>query len=630
LWTNEQITPEVRTTAQYVTDLRHRIEETCAIARRNLEKATSRHLRHFNKGAKARDITPGSKVLLLLPEKNNKLELTWKGPFVVTGRLNPFDYRIEVNGKTRTYHANMLKEYHERVPEVEASTVMHEEEIFIDEKDENLRSYVNSLPSFPLHPTEGVNDVQVNSELTTMQKKQVDELLKRHHSVLSDSPGMTKLESCTLHTQSDKPVHVKQYPIPYAARDTVQREIQEMLKLGVIEPSISAYSAPIVLVKKKDGSVRFCIDYRRLNNELQFDSEPMPDVDQLFAKLSNAKYFSKLDLSKGYWQIPVDEKDRHKTAFSTPYGQYQWTAMPFGLKTAGAIFTRMMRKLIQPMGRDDVDNFIDDVLIASDSWEQHLEALECVMTRLDQAGLTAKPSKCYVGFHELSYLGHQIGKGKIQPEDDKIAKLSKAERPTTKKEIRAFLGLAGYYRKFVPRFAEIANPLTDMTKAKQPDKVIWTKPASDAFETLKACLCKKPIMLLPDPSKDYTLRTDASDKAIGAMLLQDHGEGLQPVAYASKKLSAAELNYATIEKECLACIWAIKKFEPYLYGKQFSLETDHQPLKYLEKSKTENGRLMRWALTLQQYDYRVKVIKGKDNIGADFMSRTFADEAYQA
>jgi hypothetical protein len=419
-------------------------------------------------------------------------------------------------------------------------------------------------------------------------------------------------------------VHLKQYPTRQEVKDIVHKEIQEMIMMGVIEPGVSEYSAPIVLVKKKDGTTRFCIDYRKLNNSLLSDSEQMPDVDALFGKLSKAKYFSKLDLSKGYWQIPVQEEDRKKTAFSTPFGQFQWKTMPFGLKTAGAIFTRMMRKLLLPLERDDIDNFIDDILVASETWEDHVIALEAVMKRLIEANLTAKPSKCYFGFSELSYLGHLVGKGKIKPEDDKVEKLRKAERPTTKTEVRAFLGLAGYYRKFVKNFSELAHPLTELTKGKQPEKVKWSVEAEKAFSDLKEHLCCKPVMCLPDKNKEFILRTDASNQAVGAVLLQDHGDGPQPVAYASRKLKDAEKNYATIEKECLASIWAIKKFEPYLYGKSFVLETDHQPLHYLEKSKTENGRLMRWALTLQQYDFRVHVIKGKDNIGADYLSRSFA------
>ena len=209
----------------------------------------------------------------------------------------------------------------------------------------------------------------------------------------------------------------------------------------------------------------------------------------------------------------------------------------------------------------------------------------------------------------------------IRPEKGKVQQIQEAKPPRTKKELRAFLGLAGYYRKFVPNFATIALPLTDRTKKGQPEQVIWDEECDSAFKTLKRKLCEEPIMCIPDMALPYVLRTDASDRGVGAVLMQDQGQGLQPIAYASKKLSGAENNYATIEKECLAVVWGIKKFQPYLFGTSFVIETDHQPLQYLRKAKTENGRLMRWAIQLQQYDFTVKVIPGKDNVGADYLSR---------
>lgn len=208
------------------------------------------------------------------------------------------------------------------------------------------------------------------------------------------------------------------------------------------------------------------------------------------------------------------------------------------------------------------------------------------------------------------------------PEEDKVLKLKNASPPKSKKELRAFLGLANYYRKFIPNFASIALPLTDKTRKGNPENIQWDSDCQEAFENLKGQLSQKPIVCLPDPKSQYTLRTDASDRGVGAVLLQEHDGDLRPVAYAGRKLSDAEAKYATIEKECLAVIWALKKFKPYIYGTQFVIETDHQPLQYLKKTKTENGRLMRWALQLQPYSYQLRVIKGSENVGADYLSRS--------
>jgi hypothetical protein len=209
----------------------------------------------------------------------------------------------------------------------------------------------------------------------------------------------------------------------------------------------------------------------------------------------------------------------------------------------------------------------------------------------------------------------------MSPVEDKLAKIRDAPQPTMKKELRAFLGLAGFYRRFVPNFAEVALPLTDRTKGAQPSKIQWNDSCEEAFRTLKQRLSSSPVVCLPDQSLPFVLRTDASDRGLGAVLLQDQGFGHQPLAYASRKLLPAECNYPVIEKECLAVIWGVEKFEPYLYGRTFVLETDHQPLQYLDRTKTTSGRLTRWALRLQKYSFHVKVIPGKENVGADYLSR---------
>ena len=627
VWTDEEIQPEARNVAEYVTDLQKRLEQTCALARQHLQKAASRYEKAFNKKAVRRDFVVGSQVFLLLPEKHNKLEIAWRGPYEVLEKTNDYNYKIRVGSKARVYHTNMLKEYVPREEEEKDQVSQHIAVVMEEESDMDPSLQLNQLPSLPIQEKEGPGDVQFDSKLPANNQQEGRQLCQRYERVLTDLPLKTELEECELPLENETPVFVRQYPLPLSKLKTVKEEVEMMRKLGVIEPTVSAYSAPIVLVKKKDGSVRFCVDYRHLNKELRFDAEPIPDMDQIFSKLGKAKFFSKIDLSKGYWQIPVKEEDRYKTAFTTPQGQFQWVTMPFGLKTAGAVFSRMMRKLLEPLDRDDVHNFMDDILIATETWDQHLDALEAVFQRLDDTNLSAKPSKCYLGFEEMSFLGHHIGEGRLGPENEKVRKILTAERPRTKKEVRSFLGLANFYRRYIANFSDIASPLSDLTKAKKPETVTWTDKCEQAFVKLKQELGKKPIVLLPHTDKPFVLRTDASDRGMGAVLLQDHGEGLQPVAYASKKFVGAETNYSTVEKECLATVWGIKKFETYLYGTHFVLQTDHQPLEYLKRKKTTNGRLMRWALQLQQYSFQVEVIPGKENVGADFMSRaSFAED----
>ena len=420
---------------------------------------------------------------------------------------------------------------------------------------------------------------------------------------------------------SDEPVKVKQYPLPHSQQELVKKEVQEMLRAGIIERSSSPYSSPILLVKKKDTSMRFCTDFRKMNKILVFDNEPIPDVDSLFAKLGKAKYFSKLDLSKGYFQIRMKDEDKNKTAFTTPSGQYQFVVMPFGLKTAGAIFSRIMRLVLEPLNLDCIQNFMDDIIISTVSWAEHLLALYKLVERLDEVNLSVKPSKCAFGFEEIGFLGHRVSSGQMKPEEDKLIKIQDAPRPTSKKQVRAFLGLAGYYRRFIDNYASIARPLTDLTRKNSPDVVPWNKSCQDAFDSLKVKLGSTPILILPDQNKPFVLRTDASGDSLGACLMQDAGKGLQPIAFASKKLNSAERKYSTIEQECYAVVFGIRRFYPYLYGRKFVVETDHHPLQFLERIRPLSRRLTAWAMELQSHCFDIRHIPGKENVCADYMSR---------
>ena len=235
--------------------------------------------------------------------------------------------------------------------------------------------------------------------------------------------------------------------------------------------------------------------------------------------------------------------------------------------------------------------------------------------------LAAKPSKCWLGFKDLDYLGHRVGQGVVSPDKEKLEKIRSAPRPGTKKQIRSFLGLVGFYRKFVPNFAEIAVPLTDATKDRAPVKVKWTPECENAFLTLRDRLCEQPVCALPNFEFSFVLRTDASDTGLGAILIQDQGFGDQTIACASRKLNAAKKNYSTVEKELLAVVWGVQKFSAYLYGREFVLQSDHLPLQHLDQMKNANGRLMRWAMQLQPYAFVFKAIPGRENVGADFLSR---------
>ena len=611
LWTQDDADGETKSSYQHVFDLRAKLEDTMELAQKALEGNKQRYKHYFDKKAKKREFQEGDKVLILLPTNHNKLLMHWQGPYNVEEKVGINAYRVQVKGKSRTYHANLLKKYYVRDSEKEITEVAGIGEV---EEEEGTLAELYSGKSVGT-----VKDLKMGENISDEQRKQIADIVKDYTDIFTDRPGNCNLIKHPITLTSNKPIKSKPYTLPYAVRESLREDIKDMLNTGIIRESNSPYASPVVLVKKPDGSNRLCADYRNLNKITVFDPEPMTTASDLFQKMSGNHHFSKVYLTKGYWQIPVEENDIPKTAFVTPDGQYEFIRMPFGMVNSGATFVRGMKKLLKDL--PGVDNYIDDIIVHTAKWEDHLDTLRELFTRLAKAQLTIKPTKCYLGGTSIEFLGHKVDRGELKPMEDNVEKITEAPRPLTKTQVRSFLGLTGYYREFVPNYAAIASPLSDLTKKGQPNKVIWTDAQEKAYRKLRATITEKPVLKLPDITKQFTLRTDASDTGLGAVLLQEHDGKLFPVSYASRKLLDRERNYSTIEKECLAIVWAVKKYLPYLYGVEFILQTDHQPLTYINRAKYENSRVMRWALYLQDYRMTVESIKGKDNVGADYMSR---------
>ena len=640
-WTDKDETSPEKTTFQYICDLQDFFKEASKIVENNLDAAAKSNKVYRDRGTRHRKFTINDEVLLLIPDTKNKLLMTWKGPYRVTGcRKN--NYLIELKpGVTKCYHANLLKKYYRRNTQEETQDTDDEmqensdenidyEEILgrdfvIDEAisciasvfipDEEDEVTLHTLPS----KDESLDDAKYDDNLNPRMLIEMKKVLEGTPSLYRAEPGTFSEDlqhEIPLTTQ--QPIRKKQYPLPFTSTETLRKEVDYMEKIGVIERSNSPYSSPVVLVAKPDGTTRVCVDYRDLNQATIFDAEPIPDIEEMFIKLSNKNFFTKVDLSKGFWQIPVHPCDRPKTAFQAPQGLFHFTRMPFGLVTAPATFARMMRML--KLENFSSMNFFDDILTASENWQDHLIHVEGMLKCLERHGLTVRPSKIYAGFQELEFLGHVVGKGKIRPEESKVEKILNIPKPTTKKQIRSLMGLLGYYRRYIPGYSVVTAPITDLLKGKK--SVTWTPECEEALKQVQRGLSKQPILILPDLNKPFTVQTDASNVGVAGVLLQVQEGKLHPVAYVSRKLLDRESRYSTIEKECLAIVWTLRKLDRYLWGQKFTLQTDHKPLTFLNTARFKNNRILGWSLTIQGYSFNVKEIAGRDNTLADILSRS--------
>ena len=623
LWTEEDLGEDTKNEYEYVIDLRKRLVESWQLAQDTLKSSAKRYKGYYDRRAKKRTLKVGDEVLILLPTVHNKLLVEWQGPFKVVATKFDYDYVVDVKGVMKTFHINLLRRYVRRNEEIASSCFdvgVCGMEAEVDADVEVFDECARDVPDMPCAvQQEFVGNIQVDEKLGDECMNEVQELLCEYQDIFTDVPKKTSVAECKIHLTSDEPIRSPPYRVPQAVEGEIMKEVESMLKLGVIEPSDSPYAHPIVMVRKPDGSNRFCIDFRRLNKITVFDPEPMPNQQDLFASLAKSKYFSKIDLTKGYWQIPMKESDKPKTAFLTPGGQFQFRYMPFGLVTAGAQFTRMMRQVLK--GIPNVVNYIDDILVYTETWEEHLKTIERVLCSLREANLAARPSKCYMGFSSIDFLGHELGDGTIHTSKRLTQKAVDAPRPETKKQVRSFLGLTGYYRDYIPGYSDLALPLTNLTRKGSPTKVDWGLEEERAFQKLKECLVSPPVLRLPDFDRIFMLKVDASDTGLGAVLMQEWDGEEFPIAYASKKLLPREQRYSTVEKECLSIVWAVRKFEYFLYGREFEIHTDHKPLLYIQSKKLTNKRIMRWSMFLQEYRFRLVSVKGSENKAADLMSR---------
>ena len=431
--------------------------------------------------------------------------------------------------------------------------------------------------------------------------------------------GQTDLVQHNVNVGDAQPLRQSPRRLPLVKRKEAEKAIVEMEQQGLIEPSDSPWSSPVVLVKKKDGSLRFCVDYRQLNRVTRKDSYPLPRVDDALEALAGMKWFSTLDLRSGYWQVKLDEMSKEKTAFSTGSGLWQFKVMPFGLCNAPATFERLMERVLKGLPWRVAMVYIDDILVSGGTFEEHLANLRMVFERLRTAKLKLSPGKCDLFQPRVGYLGHILSANGISTDPRKTEAVSTWPPPASLSELRSFLGLCSYYRRFIASFAAIAKPLHKLLEAGQAFE--WTSEMQQAFQELKERLVGAPILSYPLPDAPFTLDTDASSHAIGGVLSQIQDGQEKVIAYYSQTLSRPQKQYCVTRRELLAVIKSVQHFHHYLYGRHFTVRTDHAALSWLLSFRNPEGQIARWIQRLQEYDFEIQHRPGLKHNNADALSR---------
>ena len=499
-----------------------------------------------------------------------------------------------------------------------------EEDIRPDEdpSSETLRTRGTTRPEVPQHIKQLYGRAGQGS-LEPGQAQELALLLEEFGDVFSQDDedlGRTSLVKHSIPiTNGAKPQRQAPHRLGPVKEAEAERQVQKLLQQGMIEPSNGAWSSPVVLVKKKDDSWRFCIDYRRLNAVTIQDAYPLPRIDESLDALSGSRFFSTLDLTSGYWQVPLDDDAKEKSAFITRTGLWQWKVLPFGLTSAPATFQRLMERVLHGLHWKTLLLYLDDVIVIAPDFATHISRLREVFQRLRQAGLKLKPKKCELLQNAVKYLGHIVSEEGVATDPDKVEVVRNWESPCDLKVLQAFLGTAGYYRQFIPDYATIAKPLTQLTRKGATWE--WGTDEENAFRTLQQKLITAPILGYPAPTGPYFLDTDASAVGVGAVLSQIQDGHERVVAYFSKTLSPAERNYCVTRRELLAVIKAVKHFRPYLYGRRFTLRTDHASLRWLCRRREPSAQVARWLEILSEFQFTIEHRAGPRHGNADGLSR---------
>ncbi len=568
-------------------DMKAKLSEAKSIQR---DKEDSKSLRSFN---------VGDQVLFRTPGLTAKLDSSWEGPYQVIKKIGILNYQIKMtkDGKQhkKVVHINHIKPFNEELAICNRVVVLTEEQ--------EPKCILNQ------------------PDLTEEQKLELDGALNEYTHVFSDELGDTTLNPAHIDTTTDDPIFVPPYKIPIGLEDQVRAELQALLDQGIIERSEATWGFPLIPVRKKDGGIRLVVDYRKLNQVTVTLPFYMPTITEITDKLGNAKYFSKIDLTKGFYQIPLDINSRDKTTFISPMGKFRFTRLPFGLKNAPATFQCCMITSMLTSLCDFASSYIDDIIIFSNAWSDHIAHIKSVLSLLNDNNLTVKPSKCTWGATSIDFLGKTINNNSISIPHARIQALQSYIKPCTQKQLRSLLGLVNFYRAFLPSLANYTKSLTSVLSHSHPSTIVWSPCMNNDFSSILDLISSHSSLTIPNSDDTFSISSDASSKGVGGVLYVCRSGQDLPVAFYSRQTKPREEKFSASELECLALVETVDHFKSYLIGRRFKAFTDHRALKGLLSSTSLNSRLWRWVIKLMEFDMEICYRRGSDNVIPDALSR---------
>jgi hypothetical protein len=613
--------------ANYLCELRDKLSKANDYAAEHMQSAQQKWVSRYNLRSKDKKFEVGEQVLVLTPDStSSRIWSRWRAPATVVEVKSPYSYIVEIDGARMHVHANKLRKYDVRVDEiicnclslctvdVNSSSVIFD----CDEEFGHVEEFTSThdTNSTVLLPSQFIDPSRL-SHLSESQRNRLLAVLDRYPECFLDKPGLCDFMEQEIHVTLDfKPRRLKEYRVPEKFKPEIDRQIQELLRLGLIHESTSPQASPIVCVLKgKDGSrgVRLTVDYRYVNRYTIADALGPPDMHSVMQRIGRARYISTFDGRSSYWTIRVKREHQWLTAFIYDSQLYEWSRVPFGLKNSGCSFVRMIQRVLHPI-REFTESFVDDMAVFSDDFDQHLNNLERYLNVIKKSGLTLNLAKSNFAKPEVKFCGHFIGSGRRRIDPEKVEAVEKLKRPETKAEVRQALGLFGWFRDYLPQYAEHALPLTELTAKRVPNLVPWGARQQAAFDKLKRMLCDaacQPLHII-EWGKPFNVFSDASAYCAAGILSQTDDQGKErPIAFYSRKFNDTQRAWSTIEREAFAVLEAVKRFYHWIFGYEIHVFSDHNPLAYLTDAAPKSAKLLRWSLALQNFNLHFHYKAGK-------------------